>query len=121
MERSEGLNSFLKHGEEIIKDGRIAGGEIYLTNERIITNKVSLLKKISLPSKTSFSSIPLADIVSYRIARGMPFSSLPRLIVSYKEEKEGKEIFFEFTSKDAVNEFCSGISKYLNMTGNMVP
>lgn len=120
MEKSEKLNSFLSKGEEIIKDCRIAGGEIYLTNERIISNRVSLLKKISLSSQTSFSSIPLADIVSCRIARGMPFFSLPRLIVEYAEAKGNREIFFEFADKEAINEFCSGVKKGLNSRGNNI-
>ncbi|MBI5042721.1 MAG: hypothetical protein HZC10_02605 [Nitrospirae bacterium] len=106
MERSEMLNSLLNKNEEIIKDCRIAGGEIYLTNERIITNKISLLKKLSLSSKTSFSSIPLADIASYKIARGIPFFSLPRLIVVYNEGKGDKEVFFEFASKEELEGFC---------------
>ncbi len=111
MERDERLNNFLKNSEEIIRDCRIAGGEIYLTNERIITNKISLLKKISLSSKTSFSSIPLAEIVSYKIARGMPFFSLPRLIVVYKEGKGNEEVFFEFASKKELEGFITSIHK----------
>jgi hypothetical protein len=110
MERSKELNNILNKTEEIIKDCRIAGGEIYLTNERIVTNKISLLKKISLSSKTSFSSIPLADIVSYKIARGMPFFSLPGLIVVYKEERGNKESFFEFASKVDLEGFCQALN-----------
>lgn len=120
MEKSEELNNILNKTEEIIKDCRIAGGEIYLTNERIVTNKISLLKKISLSSKTSFSSIPLADIVSYKIARGIPFFSLPRLIVEYAEGKGNKEIFFEFASKDDAKVFCSGIEQRLSMKNNNI-
>ena len=120
MERSEELNNILNKTEKIIKDCRIAGGEIYLTNERIVTNKISLLKKISLSSKTSFSSIPLADIVSYKIARGIPFFSLPRLIVEYAEGNGNKEIFFEFASKDDVKGFCSGIEQRLRMKNNNI-
>ncbi len=110
MERSEILNSFLNKSEEVIKDCRIAGGEIYITNERIITNKISLLKKLSLSSKTSFSSIPLADIVSYKVARGIPFFSLPGLIVAFKEGKGNKEVFFEFASKKDLEGFCQALN-----------
>ncbi|MBI5180341.1 MAG: hypothetical protein HZA05_02930, partial [Nitrospirae bacterium] len=110
MERSEELNNILNENEEIIKDCRIAGGEIFLTNERIVTNKISLLKKISLSSKTSFSSIPLADVVSFKVARGIPFFSLPRLVVVYKEERKNKESFFEFASKVDLEGFCQALN-----------
>ncbi len=108
MKRREEVNNILKNGEEIIKDCRIAGGEIFLTMERIITNRLSLRKKISLSSKTSFSSIPLTDIVSYRIASGMPFFSLPRLIVTYKDRERKREVFFEFTNKEELKDFYQG-------------
>ncbi|OGW48639.1 MAG: hypothetical protein A2Z50_04105 [Nitrospirae bacterium RBG_19FT_COMBO_42_15] len=118
MERSKMLNSFLNKSEDVVKDCRIAGGEIYLTNERIVTNKISLLKKISLSSKTSFSSIPLADVVSFKVARGIPFFSLPRLIVFYREGKRKMEVFFEFANKDDLKdfyqEFCKVFDKKLS-------
>ena len=108
MEKREEINNILKNGEEIIRERRIAGGEIYLTNERIITNRISLMKKISLSSKASFSSIPLSDIVSCRIASGIPLFSLPRLIVTYKERERKREVFFEFTNKEELKDFFQG-------------
>lgn len=108
MGKKEKINNILKNGEEIIRERRIAGGEIYLTNERIITNRISLMKKISLSSQTSFSSIPLANIVFSRIARGIPFFSLPRLIVSYREGKKKLEVFFEFANKEELKDFYQG-------------
>lgn len=118
MERKEEINNILKNGEEIIMERRIAGGEIYLTNERIITNKISLMKKISLSSQTSFSPIPLANIVSCRIARGIPFFSLPRLIVFYRDGKKKMEVFFEFANKEDLKgfyqEFCRVFDKKMS-------
>ena len=105
MEKKEEINNILKNGEEIIRERRIAGGEIYLTNERIITNRISLMRKISLSSKTSFSPIPLADIVSCRTARGIPFFSLPRLIVIYREEKKKMEVFLSLQIKRSLRIF----------------
>lgn len=109
MEKKEEINNILKNGEEIIRERRIAGGEIYLTNERIITNRISLMKKISLSSQTSFSSIPLANIVFSRTARGIPFFSLPRLIVIYRERKKKMEVFFEFANKEDLKEFYQAL------------
>ncbi len=111
MEKKEEINNILKNGEEIIRERRIAGGEIYLTNERIITNRISLMRKISLSSKTSFSLIPLADIVSCRTARGIPFFSLPRLIVIYREGKKKMEVFFEFANKEELKEFYQELAE----------
>ncbi len=38
--------------------------------------------------------------------REIPFFSLPRLIVVYKEERGDKEVFFEFADKEEMKNFC---------------